>query len=274
MPDTHDNQKAFPQSREQAEGLGFPTARLGGLVGLASGAITGYAVAPCIGKGHGEQSLLHHLLPCLLPGDVLVADRLLASWWLIADAARQGIEIVMAQHARRKVDFTQGQCLGRRDHLTTWARPPQLPARMDASSDCAWPQTLKVREVEFRGRTLVTTLLDPKRFPPQELDTLYRMRWNIEVDWRTIKTTMAMDVLRCRTPEMVIKEIGVHLLAYNLVRWCMATAACLADVLPRNLSFSGAKHVLRAFATELRHCGGKRLQRMFSFVLGAIASLK
>ncbi|MBK8319085.1 MAG: transposase [Betaproteobacteria bacterium] len=79
---------------------------------------------------------------------------------------------------------------------------------------------------------MITTLLDPKAVTPRELDALYALRWNIEVDWRTIKVTMAMDVLRCRSPEMIEKEIAVHLLAYNLVRWTVASAAWLGDVLP------------------------------------------
>lgn len=85
---------------------------------------------------------------------------------------------------------------------------------------------------------------------------------------------MAMDVLRCRSPEMIEKEIAVHLLAYNLVRWTMASAAWLGDVLPRCLSFTSTKRVLLTFCEQLRHCGGKRLSFMFATVLAAIADLK
>ena len=85
---------------------------------------------------------------------------------------------------------------------------------------------------------------------------------------------MAMDVLRYRSPEMIQKEIAVHLLAYNLVRWAMATAAHLGDVLPRSLNFTGAKRVLTAFAEQLRHCGGRRLSFMFAPVLASIAGFK
>lgn len=273
MPDTPDNQAAFPQSSEQKPGLGFPVARLGGLIGLASGAVVGYAIAPCSGKGSGEQSLLRDLLCLLQAGDVLVADALLATWWLVAGAVRRGADVVMAQHGSRHTDFTQGQRLGNGDHVVTWRKPPR-PARMSQEEYRDWPESLSMREFEVRGRVLVTTLLDPNIAPPQELDALYGLRWNIEVDWRTIKVTMEMDVLRCRTPDMIAKEIGVHLLAYNLVRWSMATAAYLGEVLPRTLSFTGTKRLLSAFADELRHCGGKRLSLMFAIVLGNIASLK
>lgn len=127
--------------------------------------------------------------------------------------------------------------------------------------------------MEVDQRILVTSLSNPAEVTPRELDTLYRLRWNIEVDWRTIKVTMQMNILRCLSPEMVRKEISVHLLAYNLVRWAMASAAYLGEVIPRVLSFTGAKRVLTAFATQLRQCPGKRLSVMFATVLGAIASL-
>ena len=85
---------------------------------------------------------------------------------------------------------------------------------------------------------------------------------------------MHMDVLRCKSPDMVKKEISVHLLANNLVRWTMASAAYLGEVMPRLLSFTGAKRVLMAFASELRLCQNQRLSVMFAIVLGSIASLK
>ena len=135
------------------------------------------------------------------------------------------------------------------------------------------PAVLRMREVEIDGRILVTTLLDPDTVAPRELDALYALRWNIEVDWRTIKVTMAMDVLRCRSPAMIEKEIAVYLLAYNLVRWTMATAARLGEMLPRCLSFTGAKRVLLAFGEQLRHCGRRRLSFMFATVLATIAGL-
>lgn len=176
MPDTPDNQAAFPQSPEQKPGLGFPVARLGGLIGLSSGAVVGYAVAPCSGKGSGEQSLLHDLLCLLQAGDFLLADALLATWWLVAGAVRRGADVVMPQHGSRHTDFTQGKQLGNRDHVVTWRKPPR-PARMSPEEYLDWPDALSMREFEVRGRVLVTTLLDPSVASPQELDALYCLRW-------------------------------------------------------------------------------------------------
>ena len=133
---------------------------------------------------------------------------------------------------------------------------------------------MTVREFEVDGRTLVTTLLDSEQVAPRELSELYALRWSIEVDWRTIKATLEMVVLRCLSPAMVGKETAVYLLAYNLVRWAMATAVKLADVLPRAFGFTGTKRILLAFAEELRHAGKRRLSFMFATVHGAIATMK
>jgi hypothetical protein len=273
MPDTAENQAEFPQSSTQKPGLGFPVARLGGLIGLTSGAVLGHAVAACKGKGTGEQTLLRGLLPLLDPGDILLADALLATWWIIADTLARNADVVMSQHGGRITDFSQGQLLAHNDHLVDWPRPPR-PRWMCIEDYQRYPPALRIRECEVAGRMLITTLLNPRMASARELNNLYALRWNIEVDWRTIKVTMSMDVLRCLSPEMVRKEIAVHLLAYNLVRWAMATAAKLSEVLPRTLGFTGAKRALSAFADALRRSPKQRLSFMFATVLGAIASMK
>jgi len=273
MPDTPSNQQAFPQSREQKPGLGFPVARIGALIGLASGAVLGYQIVACEGKGTGEQSLLRGLLDRIAPGDVVLADALLATWWIIEGVLARGADVVMAQHGCRITDFARGEPLGRHDHVVEWPRPPK-PGSMSAGQYARYPERLRMREVKVDGRILVTTLLGPEKVPAQALDRLYAMRWNIEVDFRTIKATLQMDVLRCKSKAMVEKEIAVYLLAYNLVRWTMAIAATLSGVLPRVLSFTGAKRLLGAFADQLRHTPGKRMSLMMGIVLASIATLK
>ena len=206
MPDTPSNSRAFPQSREQKPGLGFPVARIGALIGLASGAVLAYQVSACEGKGTGEQSLLRDLLDHVVPGDVVLADALLATWWIIAGVLARGGDVVMAQHGCRKTDFACGEPLGQHDHVADWPRPPR-PKTMSAEQYARYPERLRMREVEVDGRILVTTLLDPHTVSAAALDSLYAMRWNIEVDFRTIKTTLQMDILRCKTQAMVEKEI-------------------------------------------------------------------
>ena len=273
MPDTPSNQQAYPQSREQKPGLGFPIARIGALIGLSSGAILAYQVVACKGKGTGEQSLLTNLLGHLNAGDVLLADALLATWWIIEGAISRGADVVMAQHGVRITDFTRGERLGKNDHVVQWPRPPK-PKTMTVEEYARHPEFITMREVEVNGRILVTTLLDPMFVSVCALGALYKMRWNIEVDFRTIKATLEMDVLRCKSQPMVDKEIAVYFMAYNLVRWAMAKAALLADVLPRVLSFTGAKRLLGAFADQLRRTSGEQVCTMIATVTASIATLR
>jgi hypothetical protein len=163
-----------------------------------------HAVAACKGKGTGEQTLLRGLLPLIVKSDILLADALLATWWIVAEIRRRGGDVLMVQQGRRLTDFAQGRRLGQNDHVVEWPLP-QRPKWMSLDDYAHCPAVLRVREVEVDGRILITTLLDPKAVTPRELDALYALRWNIEVDWRTIKVTMAMDVLRCRSPEMIEK---------------------------------------------------------------------
>jgi Transposase DDE domain len=273
MPDTPSNQRVYPQSSEQKPGLGFPIARIGALIGLASGAVLGYQVAACKGKGTGEQSLLANLLDHLTRDDVLLADALLATWWIIHGAVSRGADVVMPQHGTRITYFTRGRQIGKRDHLVQWARPPK-PKTMSAEEYARYPEFISMREVEVNGRILVTTMLDAGAVTAQSLGALYKMRWNIEVDFRTIKATLEMGVLRCKSQPMVDKEIAVYILAYNLVRWAMAKSALLADMLPRSLSFAGAKRMLCAFGDQLRRTPGDQVRTLIATVTASIATLR
>jgi hypothetical protein len=171
---------------------------------------------------------------------------------MIAGLINQGVDILMPQHHLRLTDFRRGQPLGVRDHLVTWARP-QRPDWMDAATYATMPERLTMREVRAGGRTLVTTLVDACTVTKPALAELYALRWQVELDLRAIKTVMQMDILRCKTPTMVEKEIAVHLLAYNLVRAVMAQAAAMHQLLPRQLSFKTALQLLSAFEMNLRH---------------------
>jgi hypothetical protein len=216
---------------------------------------------------------LTKLLNHLNDGDVLLADALLATWWIIEGAINRGADVVMAQHGKRITDFTRGQRLGKNEHVVQWPRPPK-PKAMSAEDYARYPEFITMREVEVNGRILVTTLLEPTTASARALGALYKMRWNIEVDFRTIKATLEMDILRCKSQPMVDKEIAVYFLAYNLVRWAMAKAALLADVLPRVLSFTGAKRLLSAFADQLRRTSGDQVRTLIATVTTSIATLR
>lgn len=273
MPDTASNQEMFPQSDEQQPGLGFPLARLVALISLGSGAVLDWAMAACKGKGTGEQALFRELLDALAPGDIVIADRYHCTYWILAMLKARGVDVLMREHARRLHDFRRGRRLGRGDHIVQWVRP-QRPQWMDAQAYSKIPEQISVREVRVNAWVLATTLLDERVAPPAEIDRLYRSRWNIEVDLRSIKAEMGMDILRCKSPQMVRKEVAVHLLAYTLVRAAMAQAASFAGVLARALSFKGAMQLLNAYHQQLRHSAGARTAVMIAHVMGAVAMLR
>jgi Transposase DDE domain len=273
MPDTVSNQQAYPQSREQKRGLGFPIARIGALIGLASGVVLAHQVVACEGKGTGEQSVLGNVLEHVNAGEIVLADALLATWWIIEAVLRRHAEVVMAQHGKRITDFRRGKRLGKRHHIVQWPRPNK-PQGMSEEHYARYPAFITLREVEINGDILVTTLLDARAVPSQELGALYKMRWNIEVDFRTIKATLEMDVLRCKSAPMIEKEIAVYLLAYNLVRWAMAKVASLNDIGPRMLSFTGAKRLLTIFTDQLRRTSRKQMNALIATVVCTIATLR
>lgn len=272
MPDTPANQAEFPQNGVQQPGLGFPLARLVAILSLGTGAVLDWAMGPCQGKDSGEEALFRQLLGALEPRDILLADQLYCSYWMVAMLKARGVDVLMRKKVHRACDFRRGKRLGRGDHIVQWRRP-QRPAWMGPEAYAAMPETLSVREVRINGRVLVSTLVDPRSAAAAQLERLYASRWNIEVDLRSIKAEMGMDILRCKSPDMIRKEVAVHLLAYTLVRAVMAQAASLAQVLARTLSFRGATQVLNAYHQQLRHSAGLRLRLMMAHVVGALSEL-
>ena len=244
LADTEENQDAYPQPGSQREGLGFPKMRLVALLCLASGALLDAAEGPCEGKGSDEQTLLRALLGNLQAGDVLLGDAYFPTYFLLCALRRLGVDGLFEQYGARKrsTNFNIGTRLGTKDHLIVWSKP-QRPDWMSAEAYAEVPDTLTVRELCVGGKILVTTFLCQKDTPKGMLKALYWRRWQVELDVRNIKTTLGMETLRCRTPEMARKELWVYLLAYNLIRLLMAQAALLADQVPRQLSFKHAVQV-------------------------------
>lgn len=244
MPDTPANQEAFPQQRRQLPGLGFPICRIVGITCLSSGALLNAAIGRFNGKGGDEQTLLRSIQDTFEPGDIVMGDAFFATYFFIATMQAKGVDILMEQNGarRRTADFRRGKRLGPHDHLITYDKPKIRPAWMSEADYAAAPDTLMVRELKVGSKMLVTTLQCPKSTPKSALKDLYKSRWHVELDIRSIKETLGMGVLSCRTPEMAVKEIWVYLLAYNLIRLMIAQSALLADLSPRNISF---KHGLQ-----------------------------
>jgi hypothetical protein len=240
MPDTPQNQACYPQPSTQALGVGFPIARILAVICLSTGAVLEAATCPYEGAGNSELGLLRALGEVFNAGDVMLADTFYCNYFIIATLQAAGVDAVFEQHSQRITDFRRGQSLGTRDHCVRWPKP-RRPPWMSHEHYASFPEALSVRELKASGRILLTTLLD-HRVSKQELADLYCQRWHVELDLRNIKVTLGVDVLSCRTPQMVVKELWVHLLAYNLIRLLMAQAAAANGVEPRQLSF---KHTVQ-----------------------------
>jgi IS4 transposase len=280
MPDTPENQAEYPQPRTQKRGLGFPIMRFVVVLCLGCGVALNAAVGPYLGKRTGETALLRRLEEEFEPGDIVLGDRYFCSYWQIARLLGRGVDCVFRMHQLRRIDFRKGERLGPWDHVAVWKKPAQPPEWMDRELYDSVPAELRIREVKrriavkgFRIRYLVlaTTLLDSQLYPAAELAEAFRVRWQAEVDLRSIKVAMKMDVLRCKTPGMVHSEFWMHLLAYNLVRTVMARAADRHDRLPREISFTAAVQLLRSFAPLMALLPGEIAMRMHALLLSALS---
>jgi hypothetical protein len=255
LPDTPENQRAYPQPGTQKPGLGFPLIRLVVLLTFATASLVGAAMGPHQGKESGETALFRDLLDYLHQGDVVVADRYYCAYWLVAMLLARGVDVAFRLHARRGYDFRRGRRLGRGDHVVTWGKPPR-PEWMDEQTYQQLPASLSVREIRFRvdqpgvrSREVIvaTTLTDAAAHSKADVADLYHERWHVELDIRNLKQTLRMDALSCKTPERVRKEVWAHLLGYNLVRQVMAQAAVQANRAPRRISFAAAVQTVNAF---------------------------
>ena len=276
MPDTEENQARYPQPEVQKPGLGFPLARLMVLLSLASGACLDLAMAPYAGKGTGEKTLLRQLYDNLQPGDVVLADALFDDYFIACELRQRGIELVArAQYERVGTQTEQRRPDG---DVIVWQRPNK-PRGMKGEQYRTYPKTLRMRQVSVDARDknnrveqfkVITTILDAA-IDGVQIGNLFERRWDAEVDIRSIKSTMKMDVLRCKTPEMVRKEIWTYLLAYNLLRTVMAIAAAEYGIEPRQVSFKGAKQVVTAFAPKLEAAPPEQRAGLMDALLKAVA---
>jgi hypothetical protein len=256
MPDTEENQAVYPQVPNQKPGLGFPLARITVALSLATGACHDLAIAPYQGKGTGEKTLFRRMYDTLKPGDVVLADALFDDYFIACELCDRKIDLVArVQHERVGSRTAQS---GPDGDIIVWQRPNK-PRGMTGEQYRRYPKQLLMRQVTVDARDkdnrvkqfkVITTIL-ARSIDGKQIGDLYERRWDGEVDIRSIKSTMQMDILRCKTPDMIHKEIWTHLLAYNLLRTVMAVAANENDIEPRKVSFKGAKQALTAFAPKI-----------------------
>ena len=265
MPDTFENQLAYPKS-DPNNAIGFPIMRAVALVSLATGAVLDMEFAKYAGKGTGEIGLFRKVSQSLPIGSIVVADRYYPTYSTMAGLKARGIDVVSISHAKREVDFTAGQILGPTDHIVQWTKG-QVRDRINAEATAAYaalPETVSVREfvIDIDDRDggkeqaiIVTTMTDPT-IPQKELSDLYWTRWNCELDIRSIKHSLHMDILRAKTPSMVRKEIWAHLLAYNLLRGTMVETAKRNEIHPRQLSVKGTMQAVESFTPAMMAIDG------------------
>ena len=254
MPDEPELQEKFPQPSGQAPGCGFPVAQFVALFCWTTGAIIDVAISSIIPH---ELTLFRTLWDHFKAGDVVLGDRAYSAYVDMALLLQRKVFCVFRLHQCRRHDFRQGKRLGPDDRLVTWPRPKQWLASFGISREefLKLRETMTVRLVRikqtprgFRSRTIVvvTTLLDPVRTPADEIRALYRDRWTAELNFRSLKDALGMDVLRGKSVDVVSKEIVMHLVAYNLIRLLMWRAARKQGCDVHRLSFAGTLQRLHA----------------------------
>lgn len=279
MADSAANQEAYPQHGNQAEGCGFPIARLVVFFCLVTGAV----VSACISRWDTSEIVMSRLLYQELEADdIVMADQAYGSYVDLALIQQQGADGVLRKHHARKTNFRTGRKNGIGDHQVTWQKPRQCPAHMSAEEFAMIAKTLVVREVclrlslkGFRDQHIivVTTLLDAQRYSAQELTRLYGWRWSAaEVNLRHLKTTLNMEMLTAKTPEMVRKDIWAHLLGYNLLRSLMEHAAPLAEDARTRISFQGTRQHFNQMLALLATATRTTRKRLYAHLLESIAS--
>lgn len=259
-PDTPELQRSYPQPSGQKPGCGFPVLRLVTIFCWATGCLLDWAADSL----HvGELTLFRRLMKSLPAGTVVLGDTYYSSYFDLVLLKQHGMDGVFRLHQRRSTDLRFGTRLGDGDRLITWTKPRMPPRGISERDWSEVPDTLTVRHVQsrldtpgFRSRELnvVTTLLDPEAFTRQSLTQLYRDRWLVELNLRSLKSTLEMESLKCQSPGMVRKELLAYQLVYNLIRLIMWRAAEVHHVDPRWLSFAGTQQRLKAALPFLSAC--------------------
>ena len=280
LPDTAKNQAAYPQPDSQTPGCGFPQLRLLGLFSLDTGALLERTRGP---YRTSEVRLFRKLWPHLVPGDLVLGDRIFGFYAALAHLPKLGVDGIFRLNAQRDQDFRRGRRLGHHDRLVTWLKPKQKPVGMTAAEWALLPAEITVREVKIKINdpnlrvkeiVLVTTLLDPKKWPRARLAELLRRRWQVELNFDDLKTTLQLDTLSCLTPAMSHRELEMHLIGYNLIRAIMLEASVRCQAPLDRLSFKGTLDTVREFSVSLARvpCSQRqKRQAIYQEMLATIA---
>ena len=225
---------------------------VGGLISMVTGLLFDVAIGPYSGKQSGETALLWTMLDQLQPGDTLVADCYLCTYWIVAACKSKGVNIVMKNHDKRDDDPLGAHRIDKHQRTTVWLRPKR-PDWMSEEEYAECPEQIEIRLVDviieqagFRSKkyTIATTNLETEVYSRDWITSVYRSRWLVELDIRSIKCSLDMDIIRAKTPAMVKTEIWSCLLAYNLIRLKMLQSCAVSGRMPRTLSFTTTMQLL------------------------------
>jgi len=255
MPDTQENKEVF----STIQGT-FPMARVVSIFSLSNGSVLDAEIGPCRGKSTGECSMLFKLWPHFKKGDVLVFDRAFSTYQTLSKAVADELDVVSRLNATIKLSHHEKTKIGKDEWLLKLKKSNRSGRYADPEGMENAPEEIELRLIKinfkkksFRPKTifLVTTLLDIKQYPKEEVAALYNLRWEAELDLRSLKSVMQLDMLRTKTPSMIYKEIWMHFTAYNLIRIVMAQAAEQAAIMPRELSFKASLQLFESFRFSL-----------------------
>jgi hypothetical protein len=271
LMDTPENQKRYPQPSSQAEGCGFPVMGIVGLLNMSNGSWEGFTTGTW--KLHDARAA-QRLLAFVEKGDLILADRAFSSYELFARIQGRGGECLMRLHQarHRKLDWRRGKKLSPFERLITWCKPVKRPEASELSVK-EWdelPEKITVRYIkmgyedragEKRMLVVVTTLLDPEKHDGLELIDLYAKRWDIEVKFRDVKTTLGMEEFAVKSPAMAHKTLLMMMISYNLLRSLMQRSAAQAGKPLVEMSFKGTLDVLNTMHPLFRGLGVQHRKR-------------
>lgn len=261
IADTPKNRKEYPLQKRLRSGLHYPVVRIVVVFSLAVGTVLDAAICPYKGKGTGETAMLRTMANLFDTGDILLGDRYFSGYWDVAFWLARGVHLVSVISVSRKVDFRKGIRLGRTDHIVQWKKTSR-PDWIDPLTARSVPTTIPIRELRIKVQArgfrvkhvlVVTTLTDAEIYTKKSLGDLYRLRWQAELQLRSLKTHMGMEQLRCKTPEMIRKEFAAYLLAYNCIRRVGMEAAQAGGLKPREISFKHTMQTINEFFPRVSH---------------------
>jgi len=281
MPDTKENQQEWPQQAQQKEGCGFPIARICALFSLSTGGLLNFEIG---NKKSAEQPLFRKQWDVFEEGDIFLGDKMFCNYYDVVNLKKRGIDSVITLSKKLPVKETDAhEVLGENDLIISWKKP--YWNKRAAYTREEWerlPAFFRLRQIHvtvdipgFRTESfyIITTLMDAQTYSAEDIADLYLQRWNVELFFRDIKTTMGMDILKCKTPEMVMKEIIMHFIAYNGVRMMMFEAAEERGVEVSRLSFKSSLQALRQWEPHLNQAKISKRERfrLLSCLYDAIA---